>query len=214
MFRDKDRAQYRTELKAKADSELESLRGLLSPSQWQYNAVQAEIDSRSTQPSAAKPGGMSKDFEQIVTSVYEIDTLKEYTRLESQLTIGEDRSDYATVLSHLDRAENNARVAHKLYLSSKIERERWQAENEPIRAAIWSKAERELQREKDDKARNKSITNEDVRARALELHPDEFQAYEMYLARVNGTEKHLEKLSELWTSRCRTLQVILQTLRK
>ena len=152
---------------------------------------------------------LSEDFEQIVARVFNVDALREYERLEAELKLGEQRGDYGSLQKALDEAEDNARIAHKIWVSAKAEHEKFERDFEVIQAPMWSEANAFLQEQKDKGARSKAITDADVKARAAELYPDEYRANAVRAARVKGMVEQTKKLSELWTNRCATLATLL-----
>jgi hypothetical protein len=157
---------------------------------------------------------VSEAWAQVVETIYSVDVVQEFARLQDNLQMGEDRSDYLTVLRHIDRAETNARMAHKLALSARKERIRFESNNERVSAELRDGAYRSLQSEKDAGERSKAITDGDVKSRMHTLFPDEVTAQELLREQVKGMEEHCEHLVTVWMSRCRTLNTILQTLRK
>jgi len=160
------------------------------------------------------PPRLSGDFDRVVERVFTIDVLPVFDRLEAELVIGEDRSDYGTVRKHLDRAEDNARLAHKLYASARVEQEGYVIDMRPIRAAMMDRANRELQREKNEGARSKAITKEDIENWVAQNFADEYRAQEIKELKLRKTTEHMERLAELWKSRCRSLDTLLTTMRK
>jgi hypothetical protein len=157
---------------------------------------------------------ISHDMQKIIEHIFDVDIRKTFERLQENLHIGSDRSDYGSVLVHLDYAETNARDAHRLYLTGKIERERYEHDYAPIKAEMWDRAVARLQAEKQSGSRSKQITSEDVHACVMQHDPDEYRAHELRLKKLKGAEEHLKELAELWKLRCRTLQTILATIRK
>lgn len=162
---------------------------------------------------AAKESKLRPDMTKIVETVFIVDLHETWTRLRKALTIGEKRSDHGTLMLALDQAEHNAHDAHRVYVTAKIERERWERENDVMLGSMWSEANRSLQKEKNDGLRAKQITDADIKARAATLHPDEYRAQEVKRASIKATVDSLENLSEQWNSRCRTLQTMLGKLR-
>lgn len=159
---------------------------------------------------------MRSDLERIVETMFEIDVEKTYKQLVDGLVIegGADLGDKGTISQHLNRAEENARRAHMLYCVASIEKERWEAEYEAkVRGAMIEEANTSLQREKDRKERNKTITDADVRARAAMLHPDEFSHIEMRVAQVKRATDHFKVLNDCWCSRAATLRTMLDARR-
>src|SRR5258706_3487080 len=58
---------------------------------------------------------LTQGFERIVERVFDLpDPLAEYDRLERELKLGDQRTDYGSLQKALDSAEDNARIAHKL----------------------------------------------------------------------------------------------------
>lgn len=166
------------------------------PTVWD-NANQAEEDP------------LDPEFERIVTKIFVDHPLEEYERLETALRIGEKRSDRGTVNKALDEAEANARTAHRLWMTAKVEHQRWELENQVLFGAMRAEATKTLQREKDQKLRNKQITDADVEATCALLFPDEYKHQEVKRRKVEAMVKSMENLCECWMSRCRSLQAML-----
>lgn len=154
------------------------------------------------------------DFASITERVFVNDALAEYNRLEAALTLGDQRSDYGTLLKALDQAEQNARGAHRLYVTAKVVHQKYELDAEPVQAAMWESAQVALQREKDAGERKKQITDADVRMMASTMFPDEWQSIQLQRAKAKAMVEHVERLAELWMNRCRTLSTMLGTLRK
>lgn len=158
---------------------------------------------------------LSADFERIVERVFDLpDPLAQYDRLESALKLGDARTDHGSIQKALDEAEDNARMAHKLWCNAKVEEVAFEKEFEVLQAPWLAEAHAKLQDEKDKGSRNKAITDGDVRAKAAELFPDEYRGSEVRKARVKYMVKQTEKLTELWTQRCSTLQTMQSNRRR
>lgn len=153
-------------------------------------------------------------YQRIVESIHVPDPEAEYARLERALTVGEQRTDYGSLNAALDRAEDNARAAHRLYLAAKLQRERYELEAEPVIGAMRDQATAKLEQEKVAGTRKKQITDADVRAYAATMFPDEWTAQQMALSQVQAMEKMLERLADLWLRRCSSLATMLSSLRK
>lgn len=160
------------------------------------------------------PPRLSDDFEKIVERVFDVDVLPTYERLERELVIGEDRSDYNTLRKHLDRAEDNARLAHKLYISARVEQEKYDLDMKPIRAAMMEAANRELQREKADGQRSKAISKDDLEGYCVRHYADEWRTQELKSIKLRKTTEHMEQLASIWKGRCSRVETLLTTLRK
>lgn len=157
---------------------------------------------------------MSGDFDRVVDKVFEIDVLPTYERIECELVIGEDRSDYATLRRKLDQAEDLARLAHKLYVNARVEQERYELDMRPIRAAMSERANRELQREKADGQRSKAITKDDIENYIATNFADEYRAQELKMLKLRKMTEHLEQLASIWRGRPGRIEALLNTLRR
>lgn len=149
------------------------------------------------------------DLEQIVETVFVNDMAKMWERLREGLVVGEKRSDRGTLMKALDLAEKRAHDAHRLYVTAKVEHERWERENDKVFGAMWSKANESLQQEKTEGFRNKAITDADVRSRVATLFPDEYEAQETRRAKIKATVDSIKDLAEQWKSRCQSLRSML-----
>lgn len=158
---------------------------------------------------------LDEDLAQVVETVYEtMDLAQEFKRLNDNLEIGEDRGDYSAVNRHLDRAESNARKAHRAFLQATLRKKSFDLANEAILAPLRSEANRHLQVEKAQGDRSKAITDADVRAKMIELFHDEIKDQEEKRMKVDGALEHLQVIVDLWKSRCRSLQSMLTQIRK
>jgi outer membrane murein-binding lipoprotein Lpp len=134
-------------------------------------------------------------------------------RLESALVIGEKRSDYGTVMRALDEAEDNARLAHRLMVTAKMERDRYELSAEVVMAAMRSAAKDTLEKEKRDHENKKMITDADVLSRMASIYTDEWEQLGSDRRSLDLAVKHLEHQVDNWSSRCRSLQTIASKLR-
>lgn len=151
--------------------------------------------------------------QRIVDSVFIDDPDVVYARVEASLRVGEKRTDYATLMRALDEAETNARDAHRLMITAKLEVERWELENKPIFAAMREQARDAIQLEKDKKQRSKAVTDADVEDMAAIMFPDEYAAQQLKQRRADLAVKSMEDLVAKCDSRCRSLQTMLSKLR-
>lgn len=152
-------------------------------------------------------------FRAIVETIFIVDPKAEYDRLEKEMAIGDKRTDYGTVMQHLDEAETNMRRANRLWQTAIVERKRWELDNEVLFAAMRSEATRSLQSEKDEGKRNKAITDADIAARIATLFPKDYLDQEVKRAKMKAMVDSLEGLQDAWSSRCRSLQTIASKLR-
>ncbi len=146
----------------------------------------------------------------IVTTIFITEGMdKVYAKLEAGLRVGERRSEPGILAVALDDAEANLFLAQRLYVTASIERERWVLENTAISASMRDEAHRALQQEKAEGERSKQITDADVNAKVSQLFPDQWAAQELARLRIEKTEKSLGVMVDVWTSKCRSLQVLL-----
>lgn len=162
---------------------------------------------------AAKEKPLRTDLARVVETVFVVDIHDKWTRLRKALQVGENRSDHGALQKALDRAEWNAQEAHRLYVTAKLEMERWELENEVIFGGMWAEANHALNYEKEEGTRRKQITDADVRAKVASLHPVEWRTQEQKRRAVKLTVDSLSNLAECWMSRCRSLQAMLAKLR-
>jgi hypothetical protein len=157
---------------------------------------------------------LSDDLERIIAKTFKIDVEATHKVLLENLVIaGTDLGDRGTITVHLNRAEDNARLAHQLYCVARADKEEWDARHEVVRGAMWTQATVALQREKDAGERRKQITDADVKTKCAELFPDEWQYTEARGMRVKLMVEHFKELVDCWRSRCATLRTLLETRR-
>lgn len=149
------------------------------------------------------------DLDRVVSTIFVDDIHETWKALEAALHIGEKSSDHGTLIKALDRAETNARKAHRLYVTAKVSADEWEKANDVVFSALWAESNRALQAEKEQGIRSKQITDADVRAKCAMLYPDEWKSQEIKRARVKATVDSLAHLSDTWLSRCKTLQTML-----
>lgn len=211
-------------MKTRSQAMQEASVGLHSEKKEKANEISKELAKElSTPPApkfeferaqrAGKAHELRQDLEQIVETVFVNDMAKMWQRLREGLTIGVKRSDHGTLMKALDLAEKRAHDAHRLYVTAKIERERWERQNEKVFGAMWSKATEVLQQEKTEGFRNKAITDADVRSKVATMFMDEYEAQEVRRLKIKSTVDSIEDLAEQWKSRCRTLQAMLNKMR-
>lgn len=152
-------------------------------------------------------------FDRIVETIFVDDPWGEYQRLQDMLEVGEDRTDYGVVIKALDLAEKNARRAFNLYATAVVARREWELANEVVFAAARKEATRRLQHEKNEKTRTKMITDADVESQIAIMFPDEWKAQEIRRTKMKAMVDSMQHLSEMWSSKCRSLQTMTSKLR-
>lgn len=154
-----------------------------------------------------------EDSQRIIQSIFKIDLWPSWEKIHKNLTMGEKRNDYATVQKTLDEAEENARLAHQVFVNFKIELKSFEIETEINRSAMYDEANSILQAEKNAKARSKGITNADVKAKMAEMHPREFQRVELELEKFKLAVDHAAVFAKIWSDRARDLNTIFGKMR-
>jgi hypothetical protein len=170
-----------------------------------------KIEFDTAQPGGKpKPASMSDDFERITETVFiNNNAFDEYRKLEADLRVGEKRNDHGSVNQALDNAESNARMAHKLWMTAKVELEKWELDNAVIFASMRDEVTSTLQAEKEQGKRAKQITDADVE-NAMALHyGDEWKHHQLRRRKFKLMADSMGNLNELWISRCRSLQAML-----
>lgn len=152
-------------------------------------------------------------FSTIIDTIFVDDPAGVYQKLENALTVGVNRSEHGFLQEALDNAESNARLAHRLWTTASLERQRWELENEVVFAAMRRTANEVLERERAQKVRSKTITESDVDSMCAALYPDEYRAQELRRGKVKAMEESMRNLADLWKSRCGSLQTMLSKLR-
>jgi hypothetical protein len=171
----------------------------------------ADAVTMSAQPSPINGPmpNVSESFSRIVERVFDIGdpdalftTLMERMSLRDALTPG-------ALQASLNIAEDNARLAHQLYVNAKVESERFEIDSDIVLGAMRAGATAELQREKDAGQRSKAITDADVREKAATLYPDQWRETNERRAKTSGMLEHLKRLADLWQTRCYSLSTML-----
>jgi hypothetical protein len=138
-------------------------------------------------------------------------------RLSEEITLGDKRTDYGSVVRALDRAEENQRLAYSFLVTIKSERDRFDLGNEPIIAAMRQEALQHLENEKAGKVegvvRTKQITDADVTAKIAAVFRDEWQDIADESRRLELAVRHAEHNVSVWSDRSRSLNTLANKLR-
>lgn len=165
--------------------------------------------SRNPKPYSIEPR-FGRNFDRVVELVFDesVDVEAEYVELERALDI-EQALSAQVVKEELSKAEKRAFRAHRLYVTAKLELERYEIDVGVAVGAMRERAVIELSKEKDDGARKKQITEQDVTDRCVTLFPDEWRQVQNDRERSKRTVELLGKLSELWFKRSYSLSAML-----
>lgn len=111
--------------------------------------------------------------------------------------------------AELNKAEKNALRAHKLYVNTKTDHIVFEIEMDAVMGAMRDKVTAELQAEKDRGERNKAITDKDIKEYIAWRYADEWSEANTRKAKAEGMLKHVQKLADLWTQRCKSIASML-----
>ena len=169
----------------------------------------ALIQSAQPDPINGPPPSVSEPFTRIVERVFNIgDPDALFTTLTERLSL-RDALTPGALQAALNIAEENARLAHQLYVNAKVESERFEIDADIVLGAMRGGATAELQREKDAGQRSKAITDADVREKAATLYPDQWRDTNERRAKAGGMLEHLKRLADLWQTRCYSIGTML-----
>jgi hypothetical protein len=162
-------------------------------------------------PFGALPGP-GPGYDRITERVFNLpDPDAEYEDLEQALVLG--TRTYESVSEALDRAEDNARRAHRLYVNARVDAERFNIDADVIESAMRTQAVGELQREKDAGVRTKTITETDTASKVAAMFPDEYRDLAERKVKSRKMVEHMEVFAKLWSSRCSSLSKMLESKR-
>lgn len=155
---------------------------------------------------------LTPGYERIQERVFDLpDPESEYAELQAGLQVGNQQFD--SIYGALDRAEDNARRAHRLYICARVDAERFALDADVTEGSLWAAASADLQRDKDNGARTKQITDADVRARIATMFPEQWSELQQRRIKARKTIEHLERFADLAKTRCFSLANMLATKR-
>ena len=175
--------------------------------------VEGVFASAQPSPTNSVPS-MSPEYERVIDNVFApVDPERDYEKLERDLALREALTPGA-LSAALNLSEDNARIAHRLYVAAKLDFERFEAESDAVRGALRDAAVAELQKEKDAGQRSKAITETDTNERAATMFPDEWRDIQGRRAPASGALEHLKRRADLWQARCYSLGTMLNAGRQ
>ena len=170
--------------------------------------------------------GLHAGFVGIIETMRVDDVLGTYKTLCTKLKCGQAiRDDKGRLREALDEAEDNARLAHLLWSNALVEQARFEYDAATTFGNMWTQAVESLEStanepydEEEPKGRKrakvrKSITNEDVKAKCAEMFPPQWRSHHIGEVKVKAMVAHMKELSDQWSQRCRSLEVLLNTCR-
>lgn len=160
-------------------------------------------------------GGTTLGFARVVQKIHTIDFEAEYDELIKHLDPDPGRTEFGMAYAYADGAESRARKALQLMSVARVEQHAFEFRKAQVESGMRKEALAALQTEKDSGMRSKQITNEDVRAKMVEMYGDTIADMEEQSQKITNT---VDMLTELATktapSRCKTANTMLATVRK
>lgn len=164
----------------------------------QQAPAQAAAPSPVNGKAAQMPARMAAVVERVLR--YDGDPVEDYERLMRELAL-EQAVTSTVVAAALNRVQQNAALAHLLYVTTKVDHARFEIDNDVVLGAMRDAATAALQAEKDAKTRNKAITDADVRDRAATMFPDEWRSASERQVEAEMSLEQLRRLADLWRER-------------
>lgn len=166
--------------------------------------VEEMFNSANESPGLPEFPSCSPGLSRIIETVFSVDILDLYGKIEGQLAITNALTPEAVRVA-LNCCDDNARIAHQIYAIAKIEHESLKLEYSKVESAMRDAAVKELTNEKSVGLRAKQVTNDDVTAKIVEMFPDEYVAMVTRRSKETETLEHLRRLADIWQQRCRSL---------
>lgn len=165
-----------------------------------------------TETLATLPAG---DLDGLVERFFDESFSRDYDRVERSLKLEGQahRAEYKTLADALDDSTEIARLAHRLYVNARVEREVFEIDATIVLADMRAQATAVLQVEKEGGKRSKAITDADVESTMATMFPDEWRAIARRRKQVEMAVKHLEQLAEIALKRCGTTDTLVRTKR-
>ena len=141
---------------------------------------------------------MAPSFDRVVTKVFveESDFEPTYDKLMALLVSLVGKPEKAFHKDALTRAPAAHQLACRMVATAKRILSNWETDNKLVTATMRERAHRQLQSEKDSKARNKTITDADVEDRTALIYPVEYAQYTKQKREYELMVKNLESLVE------------------
>lgn len=156
---------------------------------------------------------LRSDLVNIVEMVWIEDMFAAWQQIKASLVIGPRRSEHGILTKKLDEARSLSYEAHRLYVTAKREYDRWELENQATNSALWNAATRELEAERKEGSRSKPLTDKDVTAKVMTLHPDEYIAQETKRNAVKLAVENMTSLVKEANEHVEDIRILLAKLR-
>lgn len=150
---------------------------------------------------------------QVIRDVFDLDVHATYTRLVDELTLGDNASEYGTVLRALDNSSRNLFEAARMARKAKIADLHFGTELDQELEVLRTAASKALQEEKAAGQRSKAATIQDINDRMLASWPDQVTSIRTRKEEMHGALRSIEALEVAWRERCQALRVLAQGFR-
>lgn len=137
----------------------------------------------------------------IVERVFAVEVrVEDYERLERELALSDvDQTRPEAIRSALNRVQQNASLAHRLFIAARVEFELFETECTRYLAPMFEEATKALIA--DGSMKGKSITDKAVEARMNGMFGDQVLIEQERRAKAKSTLEHLRRLADLWRER-------------
>lgn len=146
----------------------------------------------------------------VIRDVFHLDVHQMYKRLTDDLTLGDEATEYGSVLRAVDSSARNLFDAARLARRAKLEDEKFQAELGKELEVLRTAAQKALEQDKLHGLRSKAPTIADIKDRMLATWPDQVTSIDARKAEMHGALRAIEALEVSWRDRCQSLRTLAQ----
>lgn len=144
----------------------------------------------------------------VITDIFDLEVHSTLARLTDELSLGDQATEYGSVLAALDKGSKNLFWAARLSRKAKLEDARFAAELDREIEVLRSSAVAQLELEKREGARSKAPTIQDIEDRMLASWPDAVMSLKARKAEMHGAFRAIEGLEQAWRERCAALRAL------
>lgn len=149
----------------------------------------------------------------VINDVFHLDVHKTYARLNAELTLGDQSTEYGSVLRAVDQGSRNLYDAARLARRAKLEDQNFSAELDMELEVLRTAAQRALEEDKARGLRSKAPTIQDINDRMLSAWPDRVTSIRARKEEMHGAYRAIEALQEAWRERCAALRTLANQFR-
>jgi hypothetical protein len=171
------------------------------------------VDSLFESPNKAKEQPMDDRMVRLADDTFApLDWDAIFDEYEQWLELGDKRTSEPHIRLAHERGPGIVRRITLVWIQIREARTAWEKKNDVIFGAMREQATDVLQAEKNAKARSKTITEADVRLKAAELFPDEWQSQETQRKRYELVEERAKHDMENAILRVHVLETMMKRL--